>query len=280
VNIFGNTVIDTVLTAVIVLAGLYILLVAALFIFQSRLLFFPGHDISFTPADIGLEYEDITFKTSDGLCLNGWLIPGREQEDIVLFCHGNAGNISDRLESIRIFHNLGLSTFIFDYHGYGKSEGKPSESGTYLDIEAAWNFLLEKRNFLPENIIIFGRSLGSAPAVWLAKDVSPKMLILESAFTSVADIAAELYPFLPVRLLCRIDYNNLKRIRSVSCPVLIIHSPRDELIPYSHGRKLFEAANEPKEFLQISGSHNDGFLVSGSQYVEGIRNFHVQHSKH
>lgn len=196
---------------------------------------------------------------------------------VVLFCHGNAGNISHRLDSIRIFHHLRLSTFIFDYRGYGTSEGKPSEKGTYLDAEAAWHYLIEKLHVPSTRVILFGRSLGCAIATRLAQDHTPKALIIESTFTSIPDIAADIYPFLPVRLLARFDYNAMEYIKRVNCPVLIIHSRNDDIIPFRHGRQLFEAASKPREFLEITGTHNDGFMASGKSYEEGLDLFLRNH---
>jgi len=197
---------------------------------------------------------------------------------VILFCHGNAGNISHRLESIQVFHRLGLSTFIFDFRGYGQSEGRPTEQGTYLDAEAAWHYLVRERQMSPTEIIIFGRSLGGSIAAWLAQDHTPKALIIESTFTSVRDIAAELYPYLPVRWLCRFNYNAMDYLHQLNCPVLIVHSRDDEMISFSHGRRLFETANEPKEFLEIMGTHNEGFMTSAKRYEDGLDSFISKHA--
>jgi pimeloyl-ACP methyl ester carboxylesterase len=259
-------------TIIIVVVAAYIGLTLILFLFQSSFIYFPTHDSAGTPAAIGLAYEDIRFKTADGVALSGWYVPVEDSQQIVLFFHGNAGNITHRLESIGRFHRLGLSVFIVDYRGYGQSEGNVSEEGTYLDAEAAWGYLVEERGVEPEQIIIFGRSLGGAVAAWLAQQHPPKMLILESTFTSVPDMGARQFPFLPVRLLARIRYNTVDRLPQVPAPILIVHSPDDEIIPYSHGRRLFEVAPEPKEFLQITGGHNEGFVISRN-YEEGLKSF-------
>jgi pimeloyl-ACP methyl ester carboxylesterase len=259
-------------TIVAIVAAAYIGLTLILFLFQASFVFFPTRDSAGTPAAIGLAYEDIRFKTADGVTLSGWYVPAKESRQVVLFFHGNAGNITHRLDSIAQFHRLGLSVFIVDYRGYGLSEGKVSEEGTYLDAEAAWTYLIEERGIESEQIIIFGRSLGGAVATWLAQQHPPKMLILESTFTSVPDMAAKQFPFLPVRLLARIKYNTVDRLPEVSAPILIVHSPGDDIIPYSHGRRLFEVAPEPKEFLQITGGHNEGFIVS-QNYEEGLKSF-------
>ena len=255
--------------AVLVYLGLLIII----FVAQPYFIYFPQKEIFETPDMAGLPYEAVSFEAADGVKLSGWFIPAEKPRGVVLFCHGNAGNISHRLASILIFHRLGLSTFIFDYRGYGASEGKPSEKGTCLDAEAAWRYLTEKRNLPPTGIIIFGRSLGGAIATHLAQDHKPKALIIESTFTSVPDIAANLYPFLPVRLLSRFDYNAREYIGRINCPVLVIHSTGDDIIPFAHGRRLFEAAKKPKQFLEIAGTHNDGFVTSAKIYEEGLDAF-------
>jgi len=255
----------------------YVGLLVILFVFQSHLIYFPQKEIYETPGRAGLSYEAVFFETTDGVKLSGWFVPAEKPRGVVLFCHGNAGNISHRMDSIRIFHRLRLSTFIFDYRGYGISKGKPTEKGIYLDAEAAWRYLTEIRHVPRTEIILFGRSLGGAIAARLAQDHSPAALIIESTFTSLPDIAADIYPFLPVRLLARFDYNTRKYIKLVNCPILIVHSRNDEIMPFKHGRQLFEAASEPKEFLEITGTHNDGFMASGKSYEEGLDLFLRNH---
>lgn len=263
-------------TIIILAGGLYGALCLYLFLMQSRLIFYPdipSRKLSASPADIGLQYEDVTITTSDRITLHGWYVPAPEAKGTLLFFHGNAGNISHRLDSLRIFHDLGLSTLIFDYRGYGQSQGSISEHGTYLDAEAAWNFLTETKNIPGQKIVLFGRSLGAAIAAYCATENDPGALILESAFTSVPDMAAKLYPVFPVRLLSRFQYNTRKFLQAVKCPVLIIHSPADEIIPFDNGLQLFQSAREPKRMLEIRGGHNEGFLVSGKMYSAGIEEF-------
>jgi len=258
----------------LVVAGLYVALAAVLFVSQSRLVYFPQRDIIATPDQIGLSYEAVAFEAADGVRLSGWLVPAQgPPRGVILFCHGNAGNISHRLESIQVFHRLGLSTFIFDYRGYGQSQGKPTERGTYLDAEAAWRYLVQERQVAPTEIIVFGRSLGGAIAAWLAQSQTPRALIVESTFTSVPDMGAQLYPYFPVRFLSRFDYNAMDYLRKVDCPVLVVHSRDDEMIPFGHGRRLFEAANEPKALLEIRGTHNEGFVTSAEGYQDGLDSF-------
>lgn len=253
-----------------------------LYFFQSGLLFYPDSTIAGTPQDAGLNYEQISFTASDGTSLSAWFIPSgdtRSNKGTILFCHGNAGNISHRMEYIKMFYSLGLNVFIFDYRGYGESEGKPDEEGLYRDAEAAWNYLTVEKGIVPENIIIFGRSLGGAVGAWLAKDRSPGALVLESTFTSIVDLGAETYRFLPVRLMSRFRFDTVKYVRNVSVPVLVIHSRGDDLIPFHHGERVFAAASNPKEFLEISGTHNNSLMVSSQTYTDGLDSFISMYSK-
>lgn len=253
--------------------GIYVVMAIYLLINQTRMVFMPSNSIEITPADIGLEFEDIFFFTEDSVRLNGWFIPATDEKGVLLFCHGNGGNISHRMESFQLFNRLGLSIFIYDYRGYGKSEGRPSEKGTYLDAQAAWDYIVREKGIPEDKIIILGRSLGGAVATHLAIKTNPKTLIIESSFTSVGDIGGEMFPYFPVRFLTLIKYNVKGYISKITCPVLVVHSIDDEIIPFHHGREIFKAAHEPKEFLEITGSHNDGFLVSGKQYEEGVGSF-------
>ncbi len=227
----------------------------------------------FTPANIGLEFEEVFLTTQDNISIHGWYLPNTASTFTLLFLHGNAGNISHRLDSLKIFHDLGLSIFIIDYRGYGQSTGKPSEKGTYSDAEAAWNYLINKRALSADEIIIFGRSLGGGVASWLALEHKPAALILESTFTSIVDMASLIYPYLPVKWMSRIHYPSIQRIDKINCPILFIHSPDDELIPYTHGQQLYARAKSPKSFFSISGGHNEGFFNSQPHYNQGILQF-------
>jgi len=260
----------------ILAAGTYIVLCLVLFFVQAKLLFYPNipsRKLTAVPTDTGLDYESVSITTSDNIAIHGWFVKAQAAAGTLLFFHGNAGNISHRLDSIKIFHDLGLSVFIIDYRGYGRSEGEVSEAGTYLDAESAWNYLVQARKIPAQRIIVFGRSLGAAIAAHTAARFTPGGLILESAFTSVPDMAARLYPVFPVRLLSRFQYNTREKLQSVSCPVLIIHSPEDEIIPFENALQLYRAAAAPKELYKIRGSHNEGFLSSGRLYREGIKKF-------
>ncbi len=237
-----------------------------LYIMQPKFLYCPVREMPYTPEELELDYEDVVFKTADGLKLNGWYVPAEGAEFTLLFCHGNGGNMMHRLDSIDIFHKLGLSCFVFDYRGYGRSEGKPSEEGTYLDARAAYRWLARSKKVPRDKIIIFGRSLGGSIAAYLASRVKARGLVVESSFTSYVDIGRKFYPYMPVRWFASFSYRTIDYIKAVHLPVLLIYSRNDEVVPFEFGLELYEAANEPKEFVEIFGSHNDGFLVSGEVY--------------
>ncbi|MGA1825295.1 MAG: alpha/beta hydrolase [bacterium] len=253
--------------------GLYCGLILFVRLFQSHFVYFPKREVWLTPGNSGLSYEEVYFTSADGIRLSGWFVPVKEARSVVLFCHGNAGNISHCIDTVQQYARLGLSSFLFDYRGYGKSDGKPSEQGTYRDAEAAWNYLVQKRNISSTEIIIIGRSLGGPIAAWLSRKHTPKGLVLESTFTTIRDIGAELYPCLPVKFITNLGYKTIEYIRQVDCPILIVHSNEDRMIPIDHGRKLFAAAHEPKDFLEISGTHNEGYFTSEKQYLKGLYSF-------
>jgi uncharacterized protein len=258
-----------------VLATGYAALLAVVFIFQARLVYFPniGREQSATPRDAGLEYEEVWLNTSDGEKLHGWFVEVPQPRGTVLLFHGNAGNISHRIDYLAMLARLGYSSFIFDYRGYGSSSGAPSENGTYVDADTAWRYLTTTRGIDARRIALLGESLGGAVAAWLACEQSPGALVLASTFTSAVDLGAEAYPFLPVRLLSRYRYDTRACVARLQVPVLIAHSPQDEIIPYRHGRALFQAAREPKAFLDMRGGHNQGFLFSDPAWVRALGAF-------
>lgn len=259
------------LTAALALG--WLLIVALAYFFQDRFVYLPQRTLDGSPAEIGLPFESLNFSAADGVRLHGWYVPARAKRGVLLSFYGNAGNISHRLDSLRLFNRLGLTTFIIDYRGYGLSEGSPSELGIYKDAEAAWRVLTEERGHAAGEIVLFGRSLGGAVAIWLATRHRPAALIAESTFTSMRDLARVHYPYLPTGLLVRIGYPSLSRIPLIKCPALIVHSKQDEIVPYALGERLFQAAKEPKNLLTISGGHNEGFLISRKVYVGGLDAF-------
>jgi len=272
----GESTVGSVGVALLIAAAVYLGFAVLVFFNQDRLLFLPGvpgREVVATPATIGLRFESVTLATADGERLDAWLVPAAEARATLLFCHGNAGNISHRLDSLRLFHDLGLSALIFDYRGYGRSTGTPTEAGTYRDAQAAWQYLTQHRHISPQRIVLFGRSLGAAVAAELATRSAPGALIVESAFTSVPDMAAHLYPYFPARWLARLHYPTRDYLATVSCPVLVVHSREDEIIPFTHGQQLYDAAREPKRLLELHGDHNAGFMIDRDTYLAGLDAF-------
>jgi hypothetical protein len=243
-------------------------------VIERSFIYFPERELIGNPTDFGLAFDDAYFAASDGVRLHGWFVPG-ESDVTWLWCHGNAGNISHRLENLRLLHDeLEVKVFIFDYRGYGRSEGAPSEQGTYRDAEAALAYVLSRPDVDAEHIVYFGRSLGAAVAVELATRRPPFALILESPLPSIAELARHHYPFLPAGRLLRTKYDSLSKIGNVHVPLLVLHGDQDEVIPFQSGRKLFEAADEPKRFYTIRGAgHNDTYIVGGREYFQALREF-------
>ncbi|MFC1645912.1 alpha/beta hydrolase [Candidatus Omnitrophota bacterium] len=241
--------------------------------FEWKSIFFPTREFAYTPDAFGLAYEDVFIETEDNLKINAWFIPSASNgRYTVLLSHGNGGNISNRVEKIAILHKLGLSVFIYDYRGYGKSNGIPSERGIYLDTLAAYNYLIRERGIPADSIIVYGESLGAVVAVDLTSKQKAKALILEGAFTNAKDMSREIYPFLPTFLL-QSKLDSLSKIKGISIPKLFIHSQNDEIVPIHLSRKLFDAALEPKSFITVDGGHNTCYLDSKVEFAESIASF-------
>jgi fermentation-respiration switch protein FrsA (DUF1100 family) len=256
-----------------------VILVVILFtVFYPRIenyfIFFPDASFERRPEDMPLDYRDVYFHTEDGERLHGWFFPLNKGNPVILFCHGNAGNISHRLDNIGHLLKRGLQVFIFDYRGYGKSSGRPSEKGVYLDGLAAYDHLIGGELLLPEDIILFGRSLGAAVAIEVALERGVRSLIIESAFTSIRDMSRALVLFRPFAAMLPAHYHNLAKIEKVRVPKLIIHGEKDEIVPFWMGQALFEAAKAPKFFIPIPGAgHNDTYLSGGNGYFQTISDF-------
>lgn len=244
-----------------------------MYLMQPSMIFFPYTELDETPADWGFDYEVVNLTAKDNVRLHAWYIPYHGATKTLLFFHGNAGNISHRGASVEIFHRLGLNVLIFDYRGYGHSQGKPDESGFYLDARAAWRFLIEQKGVTQEQIILFGRSLGGVIAAELAAEVQPAGLILESAFSSSRDMAEAVFPILSRLIYQRFEFDTVRHISRVRCPVLVLHSPDDTIIPYRLGEKVYQAANEPKSLVQLKGDHNNGFMLSQPDYERALADF-------
>lgn len=260
-------------TGLLFTAGTLLVLNGALYLWQPRMIFFPVRALQATPTDWGLRYEDVRLRSADGIELHGWFIPAAAPGPTVLFLHGNAGNISHRRESIEIFHRLGANVLIIDYRGYGASGGRPDERGLYLDAMTAWRHLVDARGIAATEIVIFGRSLGGAVAAHLAARVDAAGVILESTFSSAQDVAGHWFPVLSRLLVLRYAFPSADAVTRRRMPLLVLHSPDDEIVPFTLGRRLFDAAAEPKRFVALRGDHNGGFLSSRPVYQEALREF-------
>lgn len=238
---------------------------------EPALIFFPVKKMGPGPASVGLRYEDVYFKAADGAKLNGWYLDNSSTDKVILLFHGNGGNISHRLEILQVLYGLPADVFIIDYHGYGRSEGWPTEKNFYLAADAAYDFLLEEKGYKPKQVVIMGSSLGGAAAIWLAIEEEASALIVQKSFTSAQDMALEMNPaYRKPFVWLRSSFDNLGRIGQVAEPKLIIHSREDEIIAYEMGVRLFEAAGQPKQLLLLDkGGHND--VYSSPEYMKALR---------
>ncbi len=255
---------------------LVLLLVAGglLLVFEKHLIYFPSRAHDATPAGLGLPYEEVELRAEDGVRLHGWFLPVKGSRHTLLVCHGNGGNVSHRLDRVLLMQShLKVDTLLFDYRGYGSSEGSPDEEGTYRDARAAYRWLIG-RGVEPGRVVLFGESLGSAVALQLATEVEARALVLESPFASIPEMARAVYPFLPLWPFVRTRYDNLAKIAGLRMPLLVLHGDRDEVVPFAQGRRVFDAAPEPKRFFAIPGAgHNDTYGVGGELYWRALRDF-------
>lgn len=251
--------------------------------FEHRQVYVPDRTLEANPGDLGRPFEEIFFHAADGVRLHGWFFPASagspRAHQVLLLCHGNAGNISHRLRYYRAWLELGVNVFTFDYRGYGRSDGRPAEEGTYRDAQAAVGWLRGK-SFTPSNIIVMGKSLGGGVASELMLREPLGGLILQSTFTSIPDIGAELYPWLPVHRLHRIKYDTVNRLPKINVPVLVAHSRRDDLIGFHHAERNFKTANEPKQLLEIGGNHVSVIEDARAEYLKGLEQFFTRHLNH
>lgn len=272
--------------------GIWLLIIVPIMIYEEKFIYFPMKypgglwfvaSMQSPKGEISPTIEDCNFTAEDGVKLHGWLCTPHRNTDgkiepvpyemTLLWFHGNAGNITMRYDLVKALMNIPVRILIIDYRGYGKSEGTPSEEGIYKDARAAWNYLTVERETSPDRIIIFGKSLGGAPAVDLASQVDAAGLIVQSSFSSAAEMSRRMMPFLP-RFLLRTKMDSATKIKDVHCPKFFIHSTADEIVPYRLGRKLFDAAPEPKEFYEIKGAlHNETYTAGGRNYFEKMRAF-------
>jgi fermentation-respiration switch protein FrsA (DUF1100 family) len=255
------------------LAGGYVLVCAVVAWKQGSLVWFPGPPPIQTPAMDGIMFDDLKLVTSDGVAIHGWRLrcPGEARGAIVL-CHGNAGNIAMRIPLATAFLEMGWDVVLFDYRGYGGSEGAPSEEGTYRDAEAAWDWT-HAAGFDAKRIVACGESLGGAVAIELARRREVGAVIVEDTFSSLADMGAKIYPWLPVRWVLRIKYDSIAKIGKLEVPVLVIHSRADDLVPFEQGERLFQAAVGRKEFLETGGAHSAGGFTNKPEWRAKVHAF-------
>jgi fermentation-respiration switch protein FrsA (DUF1100 family) len=243
---------------------------------ENRMIFHPSAAIERTPQQAGLEFEDIFFTARDGVRLNGWFIPHHQARATLVWFHGNAGNIGHRVDNIKLLHDrVPVNIFIFDYRGYGRSEGAPTEQGTYLDGEGALALMREKLGAEGvKKIILFGRSLGAAVAAEIATRFPSQGLILESPFVSIAEMTRLYFPLLPIGPLLLTRYDVQTTVQKITVPVLVLHGDYDSVVPFEQGKTVFAAAPEPKKFFTIAGAdHNDTYVVGGEAYYEQLKEF-------
>ncbi len=245
---------------------------------ERRFLYHPDRLVARTPRDVGLAYDDATFPAADGTRLHGWWVPAEGARLTVVWCHGNAGNISGRVGNLALLHRrLGVNVLLFDYRGYGRSDGTLSdldERATSADVEGARAFARSRPDARGTRLVLFGRSLGAAVALAEAVRDPPDGLVLESPFTSVAAMARGILPLVPWGLVLSSRYDSLRRVGALRAPLLLVHGDRDEVVPFEMGRRLFDAAPEPKTFLRVAGGgHDDLAEVGGEAYVEAWTRF-------
>ena len=243
--------------------------------FEHSQVYHPAREFEASAEELGRPFEDVRFNTADGVALHGWFFPADTNSpranQAFLICHGNGGNISHRLDLCGVLLKTGASVLIFDYHGYGQSQGSPGEEGTYLDAQAAYAWLRQK-GFRAGNLVAFGESLGGGVASELALREDLGGVVLQSTFTSIPDIGAELYPWLPLRWISTIKYDTRSKLPRVKVPVLVMHSREDDFVRFHHAEKNFAAANEPKFFCELNGAHNDAVWGSHA-FSEAIEKF-------
>jgi len=240
-------------------------MLALLYQYQGNYVFQPSGTVSDPASDLKWTYEDVLLEVGED-STHGWYVNAAEKKrGALLFSHGNGGTISDRIDDVEVFRQLGFDVLAYDYGGYGKSTGVPSETRCQDDILAMWNYLVDDRGFAPASIILCGRSMGGGPTSELATHVDEGAVILESTFTSVPRMGAQQFPIFPAFLLSLLvehRFDNVRKVGQIGSPLLVIHSPEDEIIPATHGQDLFDAAIEPKKLLRISGGHNSGYLTT------------------
>lgn len=264
------------MSTLLTIAAALVAVTALMLVFERHLIYFPFRTLELDPGSLGLRYEEARLVAEDGVALHAWLLPLDGAQRTILVCNGNAGNMSYRLDRAQeMQRRLGVSVLLFDYRGYGLSEGSPDEQGTYRDARAAYRYAVETHGVAPRDLVLFGESLGAAVAVQVALEKPAGALILESPFTSIPDMARAAYPFLPpVGPLIRTRYETILKVPKLGLPLLVLHGERDSIVPIAQGRRVFEAAPGPKRFFAIPGAgHNDTYLAGGDAYWDALGEF-------
>jgi len=261
------------LTLLIVLIGTYVVLATFLYFYQDKFMFVPTHNVVMLPEEVGLTYSNVELEVSPGEIVKGWYFPVDDSANTVLFCYGNGGNMSRRMYTIQFFLDLGVNLFIFDYRGFGQSDGKPSESNTYDDAEAAYHWLVDNKGLSPDKIVIFGRSMGGGVATELATRVPSAGLVVESSFTSVVELSSLMFPYMFADKLGRSRFLSIDKIATINRPLLVTHSREDDMVPFSMGQEMYAKAKEPKRFVEFTGAHNDRGYYEDSAYVSIMQSF-------
>ena len=247
-----------------------------LVIFEKHFIYYPAAAVDLTPKALGLPFDEVLIDVEPGVKIHGWFIKAATEPSVatVLFSHGNAGNIADRIDRVQSLRSLGLDFLLYDYRGYGKSTGDTDEEGTYRDGRAAYDYLVKSRQIDPGHIVLMGESLGCAVSIQVALERKAAGLVIEAPFASIAHMANAVYPFLPLGSFIRTRYENVKKIPQLKMPLMVIQGTKDEVIPVAQGRMVFDAAPEPKRYLAIEGAHhNDVYLIGGEGYRRALGEF-------
>jgi len=243
---------------------------------EKRLIYYPAAELDVTPKALGLPFEEVAIEVEPGVRIHGWFIKAAKEPSVatVLFSHGNAGNVADRLDRVLRLREIGADFLLYDYRGYGRSTGSPDEEGTYRDGRAAYDYLVKGRGIDPARLILMGESLGCAISIQLAVERKAAGLAIEAPFASVAHMAKAIYPFLPLGPFIRTRYENVKKMPQLKVPVFVVQGTRDEVIPVAQGKMVFDAAPQPKQYLAIEGAHhNDVYVVGGESYRRALGDF-------
>lgn len=259
------------MSILIAVAGIYLILMGLIYFFQDKLLFMPFSELVQTPESVGMSAQDFWVETTDGIRIHGWYFSNDDAEYVIVLSHGNAGNISYRLDIAKALIQSGASVLMYDYRGYGQSEGTPTEQGLYNDIQAVIDGLINHMEYAENQILMYGRSLGGAVAAYAAANRNVGGLVLDSAFLDLKTMVRDVYPFVPVKL-AKYNFPTRKYVpEERSYPVMVMHSPEDDIVGFHHGELLYQQIKEPKRFVRLRGGHNNNFSLSKDTIVSSWR---------